>query len=176
MIPRTISVRFLKFNPRLYDADKYPGKFPDGSHYDLFAGFNLDYRPNFHRDIDPIIRRPESCRWVAQTPSMIEFSRPPFNAADPGEANRANRERYFSFFRVPVPPQSYRFINEVKNGLHTLFSEEGVPLMPLNSGDNSVASKLIYKLLTRRLSISSCTSGRSVSSPSARLPASLPLT
>ena len=143
-----IAVRFLKLNPQMYDASKYRGKFPDGSHYDPFTGFNPDYEPNFQRDIDPIIRRPESYRWVAQTPSMIEFSRPPFNTADASEANRANRERYFSFFRVPVPPESYRFINEVKNGPNTLFSEDGVPLMPLNSGDNSVTNQLIYKFLT----------------------------
>jgi len=143
-----IAVRFLKFNQQMCDSGKYPAKFPDGGHYDPFAGFNPDYQPNFQRDIDPIIRRPESYRWVAQTPSMIEFSRPPFNTADASEANRANRERYFSFFRVPVPPESYRFINEVKNGPNTLFSEEGAPLMPLNSGDNSVTSQLIYKFLT----------------------------
>jgi hypothetical protein len=83
-------------------------------------------------------------------------------------------------FVFPCPRRAIDSSNEAKNGPNTLFSEEGVPLMPLNSGDNSVTSKLIYKLLTlkhlRRLSISSCTSGRSVSSPSARLPANLPVT
>ena len=147
-----VAVRFLGLDPQIYNAAKYSGKFPDGSGYDPFAGFNPEYRPNYERDIEPIIRRPESYRWVAhQTPSMIEFSSPRFDTTDTSEANRTNRERYFSFFRVPVPPQSYRFINEVENGPNTLFSKEGVPLMPLNSGDNSVTNQLIYKFLTRTL-------------------------
>jgi L-lysine 6-oxidase len=143
-----IAVRFLKLDKSIYDQTAYPGRYPDGSNYDVFAGFNLDYQPNYERDIEPIICRPESYRWVAQTPSMIEFSRPRFDTRDASETNRANRERYFSFFRVPVPPESYRFIDEVKNGPNTLFSDEGMPLMPLNSGDNSVTNTLIYKFLT----------------------------
>ena len=47
-----------------------------------------------------------------------------------------------------MPPQSYQFIHTVENGPNTLFSKEGAPLMPLNSGDNSVTNQLIYKFLT----------------------------
>jgi L-lysine 6-oxidase len=141
-----IAVRFLGYNKELYDPETHP--LPSGGKYDSFAGFNPSYRPSYQRDIAPIIRRPESYRWVAQVPSMIEFSRPPFDASDPSEANRAHRERYFSFYRVPVPPQSYAHIHDVPNGPNTLFSKEGIPLMPLNSGDNSVTNQLIYKFLT----------------------------
>lgn len=143
-----IAVRFLDFDSKIYNKAKFPGKFSDGNGYDPFAGFNPDYKPDYEQDIEPIIRRPESYRWVAQTPSMIEFSNPHFDTSDPTEANRSNRERYFGFFRVPVPPASYQFINSVENGPNTLFSKEGVPLMPLNSGDNSVTNTLIYKFLT----------------------------
>lgn len=143
-----IAVRFLGYNEKLYDPSVWPGRFPNGDHYDPCAGFNPDFRPSYQRDIEPIIRRPESYRWVAQVPSMVDFSRPSFNPEDPSEANRLNRERYFGFFRVPVPPQSYQFIHTVENGPNTLFSKEGAPLMPLNSGDNSVTNQLIYKFLT----------------------------
>jgi L-lysine 6-oxidase len=142
-----IGVRFLGYDPELYDQTEWPGAYPDGSRYDPFAGFNPQFRPSFGRDIEPILRRPESYRWVAQVPSMIEFSRPGFDTSDASEATRPQRERYFSFFRVPVPPQSYRFIDQVENGPNTLFSSDGVPLMPLNSGDNSVTNQLIYKFL-----------------------------
>lgn len=72
---------------------------------------------------------------------------------DPGPRNNSPelepaRRRYFEFFRVPVPPQSYRYIDEIENGPNALFGADGVPLMPLNSGDNSVTNQLIYKFLT----------------------------
>ena len=140
-----IAVRFKDYAPELYDAKKWP--IPQ-DHYDPYAGFNPDYRPNFDRDLAPIFDRPAQYRWVAQTPSMVDFSRPAFNVRDASPVLQAQRERYFSFFRVPVPPQSYRFLAEVKNGPNTLFSDEGIPLMPLNSGDNSVSNTLIYKFLT----------------------------
>jgi L-lysine 6-oxidase len=143
-----VAVRFLGYDPALYDPARYPAGDPGGEHYDPFAGFNPDHRPSFERDIAPILRRPESYRWVAHVPSMIEFSRPPFDASDPSEAARPMRERYFSFFRVPVPPQSHRFVDTVENGPNVLQSREGIPLMPLNSGDNSVSNVLIYKFLT----------------------------
>ena len=143
-----IAIRFLGYDKQIYDPVIWPDRAVDRDHYDPLTGFNPDFRPSYKRDIAPIIRRPESYRWVAQVPSMVDFSRPLFNPEDPSDANRANRERYFSFFRVPVPPQSYRFIHTVENGPNTLFSKEGVPLMPLNSGDNSVTNQLIYKFLT----------------------------
>ena len=143
-----VAVRFLNYDPHIFPHPAPFGPTSAPGPYNPFAGFNPAYRPSYERDIAPIIRRPEAYRWVAQTPSMIEFSHPRFNTADASEANRAHRERYFSFFRVPVPPQSYRFIDQVKNGPNTLFGPDSVPLMPLNSGDNSVTNELIYKFLT----------------------------
>ena len=142
------SVRFLGYNPDLYDRARWPGQHRDGGGYDPFAGFNPGFRPSYGRDIEPILKRPQSYRWVAQVPAMIEFSSPAFDPRDSSEQSRPLRERYFSFFRVPVPPQSYEFIDQVTNGPNTLFSSEGVPLMPINSGDNSVTNQLIYKFLT----------------------------
>lgn len=140
-----VAIRHQGYAPDIYDAKRYPSKHTG---YDPIAGFNPDYHPNYERDIKPIIVRPQSYRWVANVPSMIDFSRPDFNTADASEANRANREEYFSFLRVPVPAESYRHINEIENGPNQLFSKSGLPLMPLNSGDNSVTNEIIYKFLT----------------------------
>lgn len=140
-----IAVRFLGYAPDLYDPAAWP---PPAEGYDPCAGFNPDYRPNFVRDIVPILRRPEAYRWVAQVPSMIDFTTPRFDVSNNSPELEPARRRYFEFFRVPVPPQSYRYIDEIKNGPNALFGAGGVPLMPLNSGDNSVTNQLIYKFLT----------------------------
>ncbi|MGA8430466.1 MAG: LodA/GoxA family CTQ-dependent oxidase [Candidatus Sulfotelmatobacter sp.] len=142
-----IAIRFLKADPRIYDSSKHLDN-ANSDRYDPFAGFNPDYEANYQRDIEPIIVRLGAYRWVAHVPSMLEFGRPAFATSDPSLSNRANRERYFSFFRVPVPPESHKFIDQVANGPNCLFSADGVPLLPLNSGDNSVTSALIYKFLT----------------------------
>ncbi|QDQ26578.1 hypothetical protein FNU76_09445 [Chitinimonas arctica] len=141
-----VAVRNLQYDPQLYDPACHPIKHDGG--YNPIAGFNPNYQPNYERDIKPIIVRPQSYRWVANVPSMIDFSRPDFDTSDPSEANRALREEYFSYYRVPVPAESYRYINEIKNGPNQLFSDDGLPLMPLNSGDNSVTNDIIYKFLT----------------------------
>ena len=143
-----VAIRFLGYDPQIFPTPQPFGPTGRTGPYDPLAGYNLDFRPNYERDIRPIIERPAAYRWVAQVPTMIEFTRPGFNTADPGEDNRASRERYFSFYRVPVPPQSYRYINQVKYGPNQLFGPDNVPLMPLNSGDNSVTNTLIYKFLT----------------------------
>ena len=145
-----IAVRFLGHDPLLYDATKHRGGVSDSSTYDPFAGFNPAFRPNYERDIRPIIERPRGYRWVAQIPSMEAFAQPAFDTRDASEANRAARQHYFGFYRVPVPPESYRFLRDglVPNGPNTLFGPDNVPLMPLNSGDNSVTNTLIYKFMT----------------------------
>jgi L-lysine 6-oxidase len=43
-------------------------------------------------------------------------------------------------------------VDDVENGPNQLFSKDGLPLMPLNSGDNSVTNSApIYKFLTLTL-------------------------
>jgi L-lysine 6-oxidase len=152
-----VAVRHLGYAPDLYDPERWPDTDRDGAGgadgdgddaYNPFAGFNPDYRPNYRRDVEPIVKRPEAYRWVAQVPSMIDFASPPFDPADPRKRNRKHREQYFGYFRVPVPPESYRHIDRVDNGPNQLFAADGVPLMPLNSGDNSVRNQIIYKFLS----------------------------
>lgn len=105
-----IAVRFLGYAPEIYDQNGPP---PPPGQYDPFAGYDPAYEPNYRRDIEPIIKRPEAYRWVAQVPSMIDFASPRFDTSDPSAGNRARRELYFSYFRVPVPPESYAHIHDV---------------------------------------------------------------
>jgi hypothetical protein len=112
----------------------------------IYAGgsFNTSYRPNYQRDILPILTRPGTYRWVANTPSMSSMSPPPFDARDASAATHDLRLAYLALFRAPSPQSS---IGEAAN---ILFDDHGFPMMPLNSGSNSVFNQpgLIDKFLT----------------------------
>lgn len=114
---------------------------------DLFADgrFNDDYVANFDRDIAPILSRPGAYRWVANTPSMNSMSPPPFDPRDAGAGSAALRNAYFERFRQPSPQ------DDIGEAARTLFSEDDFPLMPLNSGSNSVSNTLTDKFLTLTL-------------------------
>lgn len=143
-----VAVRWQGFVPELYDRQRFPTTYANGDGYNPFAGFNPDYLPNYKRDIEPIIVRPQSYRWVANVPSMVDFSRPAFDTADASKKNQRNRQEYFDFYRIPVPPESHEYVN-IEKGPNQLFSKAGLPLMPLNSGDNSVKDfYLVFKFLT----------------------------
>jgi L-lysine 6-oxidase len=141
-----VAIRYLAYDPSLYEGR--PTKAPSAAAYDPIAGFQASYRPNFARDIEPIFRAMQGYRWVAQIPSMIDFAFPTFDPSDASEKTRPRRERWFSYFRVPVPPENYAYINEIDKGPNQLLAADGVPLMPLQSGDNSVTNAFIYKFLT----------------------------
>ncbi|MEL6578356.1 MAG: LodA/GoxA family CTQ-dependent oxidase, partial [Cyanobacteria bacterium J06621_12] len=134
----------------------------------IFKNFNPNYKPDYVRDILPIIERPQSYRWVANVPSMIEFANPGFDTSKIPHSSDANYDRelanlleYFLWFRVPVPPEYYNLLignvpeNEARlpNGPNQLFftDDKGnavpqLPLMPLNSGDNTIVNDgPIYK-------------------------------
>lgn len=108
---------------------------------DLYAdgAFNDAFVANFQRDILPIIERTGRYQWVANVQSMTAFTGNPFDFSDNSEANRANREAYFSHFRRPG----------FETGQHqVLFADDGVPMMPLNSASNSVSNVNVEKFLT----------------------------
>jgi len=110
------------------------------------GNWDPSFKANFQRDILPIIKRLGQYQWVANVQPMLAFTSNIFDFTDAGEANRKNRENYFSYFRAP-------------NGIHdpspmqpsaTLFKENKediFPLMPLNSGSNSVSNLTIIKFL-----------------------------
>ena len=101
---------------------------------------------NYQRDILPIIKRISRYQWVANVQSMMAFASNVFDFSDPSEANKANRLKYFAYFREldaqpPVPPHLPQ---------EQLFKASGsdiFPMMPLNSGSNSVSNVNIMKFL-----------------------------
>jgi L-lysine 6-oxidase len=108
--------------------------------------FNNDYVANYERDIHPIIKRFGAYQWVANVQSMTAFTSNDFDFTDNSQANKANRETYFSYFRKPddkanpSPEQPQQQLFAEQTG--SLF-----PMMPLNSGSNSVSNINIVKFL-----------------------------
>ncbi len=124
-----VGVRYLGLVPELYDERRWVN------------GWNPDYVANYQSDIEPIIKRPADYRWVANVPSMMAFSPPPFDPRDASHANQKNRENFYRYFRRP---EGFQLPDEDQ----VLFSDNGVPLMPVNSGSNSVSNVDIIKFST----------------------------
>lgn len=113
---------------------------------DMCSGgkFNTSYTANYQRDILPIIQRISRYQWVSNVQSMSAFNSYIFDFGDPSSANAANRKRYFSYFRKPTiyTPDG------IKGDSLNLFAGDGLPIMPMNSGSNSVSNINIEKFLT----------------------------
>jgi L-lysine 6-oxidase len=123
-----VAIRSKGYDTNVYDPNCFPG------------GWNPDYEVNFDRDIAPILNRPKDYQWVANVQSMMAFTNPPFNVRDNSDQLLAKRKAFFSYWRRPegMPdPQ-----------INQLWDERLIPLMPLNSGTNSVTNQLIDKFLT----------------------------
>jgi L-lysine 6-oxidase len=108
--------------------------------------FDTAFNASYERDIEPIFRRPLDYVWVANVPSMIQFAAPAFDPKDPSDRNRQKRMEYWRYFRRP---------GWNAEGQHNdLFLKDNAgrpvaPLMPLNSGSNSVRTNdYIDKFLT----------------------------
>lgn len=139
-------------------AIKYKNALPDVYNAKKWAindGWNPDYVVNYDKDIQPFLNRIADYQWVATVPSMTAFIRPAFDVNDASEANRANREKFLSYFRKPSAIQEATELNPpgFSGGQNwQLFSDYtpenpagGIPLMPLNSGTNSVRNNIIDK-------------------------------
>lgn len=112
-----VGVRFYDLVPELYAKGAY----------------NPAYRASYERDVEPILERIADYIWVSNVPSMVAFTSPRFNPRDASEGNRKNRETFFSYFRDSSG-------NELSPPHQRLF-HNGVPMMPLNSGSNSVTNE-----------------------------------
>ena len=108
------------------------------------GAFDPTYQPNFEHDVLPILMRPAGYRWVANTPSMSSLSPPPFDPRDRSDATKPLRAAYLALFRMPSPE------NAIGPAANQLFTTGGFPMMPLNSGSNSVFNQpgLVDKFLT----------------------------
>ena len=112
-----VGVRFHALVPDLYR---------DGA-------YNTAYQANYDRDVAPILERIADYIWVANIQSMVAFTNPRFNARDASEGNRRNREVFFSYFRDSSK-------SELSEPHQRLFHNR-VPMVPLNSGSNSVTNE-----------------------------------
>lgn len=126
--------------------------------YTPLQGFDPEYAVNFERDVKPIMDRMGLYKFVANVPTMDEFARPRFNVRDASDDNADNRMDYFNLFRMPLLPKDYAaYYATMSKGPGQLYglqnddpdTPSGLPMMPLNSGDNSVTNQgPIYKFET----------------------------
>ncbi|MEW7847484.1 CTQ-dependent lysine 6-oxidase LodA [Massilia aurea] len=172
---------------------KFKGALPDA--YDSLRwadtdGWNPAYVVNFEQDIRPFLERMGDYQWVATVPSMTAFIRPSFDVADASEDNRANRENFFSYFRRPSkiklatelepPGFSGGQDNQLFSGYTPAEPAAGIPLMPVNSGTNSVRNNIISKFSvltdTQFFALQQWSAGKfSSTSPGLALPGIAPL-
>ena len=146
-----VAIRFLEADSEIYqEGSNTADAFPKNQGYTPLNGYQPDYCVNYTTQIKPIIERMQSYRWVADIPYLNDFAHPGFDLTDSSEKNKAQRMQYFNYFRMPVLPKDYSESTQgLNNGPNQLFSSDGIPLMPLNSGDNSVTnSGPIYKFET----------------------------
>jgi L-lysine 6-oxidase len=108
---------------------------------DMYSGgtFRKTYRANYERDIQPIFDRIADYIWVANVPSMVAFTAPKFNPRDASQGNWQNRQTFFEYFRDSSG-------NEVSPP-HNELMHKHVPLVPLNSGSNSVTNDNIDRFM-----------------------------
>lgn len=139
------ALKYLGARPDVYDAAEWP-------HND---GWNPAYKVNYWKDIQPFLNRIADYQWVATVPSMTAFINPPFDPMDASEANRPQREAFLSYFRQPGKrrmanaEQPAGFSDgqnqQLFSGASALNPSRGIPLMPMNSGTNSVRNNVIDK-------------------------------
>lgn len=109
-----VAVRLMAADPNLYSG----------------GAFDPQYVANYDRDIRPILERPAAYRWVVGLPGMNSISPPPFDATSSAPVDAPLRQAYFGLFRKPFAQS-----NELLASTATVGN---FPMMPLNSGSNSL--------------------------------------
>lgn len=123
-------------------------------HFNLVPGmrngndWNTSYRAHFERDILPIIQRIKGYQWVSNVQSMSAFFANNFDFTDndnrPTSPASINRLNYVSYFRHPNGEGG----SDSSGNQEQLFHNgTDFPMMPLNSGSNSVSNDTIVKFL-----------------------------
>ncbi|USE71159.1 hypothetical protein CTT31_18845 [Pseudoalteromonas maricaloris] len=133
-----VAVREQNLCPELYSNGEYQSS----------------YQANYYQDIEPIIQRISRYQWVSNVQSMSAFVSNIFDFKDNSEDNKANRQAYFKYFRQPVDPATVQQTPPNDQTNQQLFEygiEGNLPLMPMNSGSNSVSNaedNIVDKFLT----------------------------
>ncbi len=132
-----VGVRNFNLVPDLYNVDTYGTE---------NMGFNGAYVADFERDILPIVQRIGAYQWVSNVQSMSGFFSFQFDYRDNSPTNQANRMKYYNYFRQ----LDNKVIGDYDQPQQQLMSDsaEGdiLPMMPMNSGSNSVSSANSYDL------------------------------
>lgn len=123
-----VGVRYMGLCPALYDG----GAFNDG------------YIASYERDIAPLFAAMKGYRWVANVDAMVSVASPGFDLADAGAATLELRRAIFAVFRDPGAGKT---APEMARDHQRLFDANGFPLMPMNSGDNSIRDYEIEKFM-----------------------------
>lgn len=115
-----------------------PALFRDGA-------YQHDYVASFQRHIRPIFDAMKGYRWVANVDAMVSIATPNFDLADASAAALDLRRAVFAMFRDPglgktTPP-------EMTPDHQRLLADNGFPMMPMNSGDNSIRNYYIEKFM-----------------------------
>lgn len=108
------------------------------------GAYKDDYVACFERDIRPIFESMKGYRWVANVDAMVSIATPGFDLADASDANRENRRAVFRMFRDPGEGV---YAPETAPDHQRLFADNGFPMMPMNSGDNSIRNYYIEKFM-----------------------------
>jgi L-lysine 6-oxidase len=142
-----VGVRHMGLCPEMYDSKK--------------GSFRNSYIACLERDVLPVFQAMKEYRWVANVDAMVSFATPPFDLGDMSEANRKNREAWFHMLRKPQKRSdkghdAFRELGILDKGTNEpelapshqrLFARNDFPLMPLNSGDNSITNTLPEKFM-----------------------------
>ena len=135
-----VGVRYMGLCPALYEAEA--GKEKETTRGK--EGFKDDYVASFKRDIKPIFEAMKGSRWVANVDAMVSIATPGFDLADASDGNRENRRAVFQMFR---DPGDGKYADELAPDHQRLFADNGFPMMPMNSGDNSIRNYFIEKFM-----------------------------
>jgi hypothetical protein len=145
------AIKYMGASPTVFNTEKWKTN----------KGWNPDYIVNYDHDVKPFLDRIADYQWVANVPSMSAFVRPAFDVKDASVENREQRKKLLSYFRAPSERQwasqekQAQFVGGQNNQLFSdaVFNDDpiknepakGIPLMPVNSGSNSVRNQILDK-------------------------------
>ncbi len=106
--------------------------------------WNDSFIVDYDREIAPVLERMRRYQWVVDVAPMVSFATPQFDAGDNSPANLNARRRWFGYLRNPGSDSGWELSPDHQRPM----AEDGFPLMPLNSGSNSVTNHNISKFVS----------------------------